>query len=59
MKTDRNTYLKKYPYKKSVVQIMEVQSMKDNVSVMTIWTPGPMFNQSITVFDLIKINQSV
>lgn len=56
MKTDGNTYLKKHPYKMRRCTMMEVQSMKDNASIIVDGTPDPMFNQSITVFNLVKIN---
>lgn len=37
--------------------MMEVQSMKDNVSINIDGTPDPMLSQSITVFNLVKLTR--
>lgn len=36
--------------------MMKVQGMKDNASITIDRTPDPMFNQSITVLNLVKIS---
>lgn len=40
----------------SVVQVMELQRIKDNLSFIVDGTPDPMFSHSVILFNLAKIN---